>query len=368
MNGLMANKINRIRVTQVKRISMPIFIAMLLAVLATAGCSPLPDKTPQKAATETKSFEPAAQLSSKQDAHNGSEGATESNQPTPAALLAKINGKPLLMESLHEVLVQDYGLPIARQLIADELVRCELEKQNLPVEVTASQIEIENRRAMSKILPPENAPSPEQMESLLPQLLAQRNITRRMYFATMARNARLARLAAKRVTVTEDDISYEFFTQYDGKYRVRHIQVPDAGEAEKILRKIEAGEDFEQLARKYSTNPSRKTGGWLPDIGPRSAPDIVPPVLRENIRALKKPGQVSNIVQVGTNYHILKLEEIVPPGNVKFEDVKDRLRDIVRDKKIDLLQMKIMQELFRNATIEYINPTIRAQSMRGSKP
>ena len=183
----------------------------------------------------------------------------------------------------------------------------------------------------------------------------------------VARNARLAKLAAKRVTITEEDIHQEFFTQYDGKYRVRHIQVPDAGEGEKILQKIEAGEDFEQLAFKYSTNPSGKTGGWLPDIGPRSAPDNVPPVLAKNIRALKKPGQVSNIVQVGTNYHILKLEKIVPPENVKFEDVKNQLRDIVRDKKIDRLQPRIMQELFRNATIEYINPTIRAQSKRGSK-
>ena len=346
---------------------MPIFMAMLLAVLSTGGCEPVADKTPQDATTETEPFESAAQPPSKQNTRSDSEDAAEPN-PTPGDLLVMVNGKPLLMDSLHDALVQDYGLPIAQQLIFDELVRRELEKQNLPPEVTARQIEIENQRAMRKILQFENAPSPEQMESLLPQLLAQRNITRRMYFAVMARNARLAQLAAKRVTVTEDDIREEFFTQYDGKYRVRHIQVPDAGEGEKILKKIDAGEDFEQLARKHSTNPSGKTGGWLPDIGPRSAPDIVPPVLRKNIRALKKPGQVSNIVQVGTNYHILKLEKIIPPGNVKFEDVKDRLRDIVRDKKIDILQMTIMQELFRNATIEYINPTIRAQSERGPKP
>ena len=140
---------------------MPVYVTTLLAVLATTGCRPVPHNTSQKAETDTKPLEPAAQLSSEQDAQSGSEGATQSNQPTPKALLAKVNGNPLFMESLHEVLVQDYGFPIARQPIADELVLRELEKQNIPPEVTTRQIEIENRRAMSKYFQSDKPLSPE---------------------------------------------------------------------------------------------------------------------------------------------------------------------------------------------------------------
>ncbi len=293
---------------------------------------------------------------------------TSAGEAAPA-LLARVNGNPIPASRMHDALVRDYGLGVAQQLIADELVRQALERKNLPTDVTDRQIEIENYRAITKIFQfDEDAPTPEQMNSLLDQLLAQKNITRRAWEVTMARNARLARLADRRVKVTDEDLRQEFFARYDGKLKVRHIQVPSMILAQEVSDKAQGGADFEQLAFRYSTNPSGKTGGWLPDIGPRNAPETVPPNLVRAARALKQPGDLSNIVQVGTNFHILKLEEILPPRKVKFNEVKGKLRHLVREKKVDELQPILMKELIDKAQIEYLDPILRARRKQGMTP
>ena len=48
--------------------------------------------------------------------------------------------------------------------------------------------------------------------------------------------------------------------------RFRHILVKHEYEAQDILRKLEAGEDFTSLARKFSTCGSAANGGDLGDL------------------------------------------------------------------------------------------------------
>lgn len=289
---------------------------------------------------------------------------------TPQRLLARVNGQAVDMDKLYDALVRDNGLRVSQQLIADELVRQELQRRNLPTNVTDQEIELETHRALEKVFQFEKTSSPEPRDGLLNQLLAQKNITRRMWDATMARNALLARLADNdpRVKVTEEDLRREFFEQYDGKLKVRHVQVPTMTQAQEVMEKARAGADFAQLAFQYSTNPSGKNDGWLPVIGPRNAPEVVPPTIVRAARALKKPGDVSNIVQVGSNFHVLKLEEIIPPQKVTYSKVQGKLRHLVRDKNIDRLQPIIMKELIDKAKIEYVEPIIRSQVKRGNRP
>jgi len=48
----------------------------------------------------------------------------------------------------------------------------------------------------------------------------------------------------------------------------RHILVKTQGEAEKLKKRIKAGEDFAKLAKKYSQCPSGKKGGDLGEFRP----------------------------------------------------------------------------------------------------
>ena len=91
-------------------------------------------------------------------------------------------------------------------------------------------------------------------------------------------------------------------TQVAGfKIHAAHILVKDRATAEKVLAELKAGAKFEDLARKYSIDPSKANGG---DLGYFQRGDLLPEF--ENAVLKLKPGQVSGIVHTKLGYHIIK--------------------------------------------------------------
>lgn len=81
----------------------------------------------------------------------------------------------------------------------------------------------------------------------------------------------------------------------------RHILVPHQYEAEDILKKIKAGESFEEMARIFSKCPSNRQGGDLGKFG-RGRMDEV---FEEAAFALAK-GDVSEPVRTRFGYHLIQ--------------------------------------------------------------
>lgn len=91
-------------------------------------------------------------------------------------------------------------------------------------------------------------------------------------------------------------------TQVAGyKIHAAHILVKDRATAEKVLAELKAGAKFEDLARKYSIDPSNANGG---DLGYFQRGDLLPEF--ENAVIKLKPGQISGIVRTKLGYHIIK--------------------------------------------------------------
>src|SRR5207249_3716580 len=83
---------------------------------------------------------------------------------------------------------------------------------------------------------------------------------------------------------------------------LRLISVKTEKEAVDLLARLQAGEAFEELARKYSTDASSRAGGYL---GMVATSDLK----REFQKALKgiHPGQISPIVKLGQEYVLLQI-------------------------------------------------------------
>ena len=144
--------------------------------------------------------------------------------------------------------------------------------------------------------------------------------------------------AAVAVSKAEVQAFYEreqALMQRPEEIRVRHIligrpegadQETKRAEAEALLVRIKAGEDFARLATLYSEGPSRTRGG---DVGFFSAGSMVA-TFEKAAFALQQPGDVSEVVETKFGYHIIRLEERRGGDIAAFEDVAIQIHDHLR--------------------------------------
>ena len=84
--------------------------------------------------------------------------------------------------------------------------------------------------------------------------------------------------------------------------RAAHILIPDEKKAKDLKARIDAGEDFADLAKKWSHCPSKKKGG---DLGWFKKGDMVPEF--EAAAFAAKTGDVVGPVKTQFGWHIIKI-------------------------------------------------------------
>jgi len=134
----------------------------------------------------------------------------------------------------------------------------------------------------------------------------------------------------------------------DREINTRHILLKTEEEAKQVQGKLQKGEDFTELAKKYSIDPNvRTTGG---EIGFQPKGSLIPEYENASFK-LMKIGQVSGIVKTQFGYHIIRLEGVKPPSYVPFEEVKDFIKQKNAQEKQKEVLEKYIEELKKNAKI-----------------
>ncbi len=117
-------------------------------------------------------------------------------------------------------------------------------------------------------------------------------------------------------------------------------------QAEEIMDRLKKGEDFSELAYKYSMDDWRVKGG---DMGIVHKGRLMPEI--EEVAFRLKGGEIS-IVESIYGYHIIKVEERIPETQLTFDEVKERLRKDIEDKNKGMNEEALIKRLKENARIE----------------
>ncbi|SHJ08368.1 peptidylprolyl isomerase [Lutispora thermophila] len=151
----------------------------------------------------------------------------------------------------------------------------------------------------------------------------------------------------KNVEIADEELADYYGRHINEFYKVKasHILLDTEEEARKILERVKAGEDFNALAKEYSTDPSAKQNSG--SLGYFRQGDMVESF--EQAAFALKPGEISDIVKSEYGYHIIKVEE---KSIDKFEDVKNELRNALITEKKSKSYDEALEEMMSNVKIE----------------
>lgn len=116
--------------------------------------------------------------------------------------------------------------------------------------------------------------------------------------------------------------------------------------AEEIRQRAAAGEDFSQLARRFSEDPSTASLGG--DLGYVERGRLVPQV--EEVTFALEPGEISEPVRSTFGYHIIQVSDVERPD---FESVAERYRSRLMEGKMGELEQAYIDSLFDTASPDF---------------
>ena len=341
--------------------------AAALAALLALGCASNPGADPAgrfpapaqnvtappsataDVATAGARGEPAPAVVSPNGAGSGTNSVREpaAGAASRDVIVARLGDRPITMGELMAPLIESHGLSA---LLA--LVQLELAKESaaqVGATVVDSDFAAERKRTLDKLFEESDEKIDKRIEiarrmeraedvakleeekrgehaQLLEQFLTQKNITPAEFDLLLRTNTYLRKRCEvqSRGQITEEMLRNEFGIQYEEKIQGRHIQLDAPQEAWEAKRRLAAGEPFEKVATEMSRNATSKAlGGQMP---PFSRKDTrFPPAFKDVAFALGE-GQVSDIVEAGNAWHIVKVEKRVLPKALTFEQQRELLQ------------------------------------------
>ena len=114
------------------------------------------------------------------------------------------------------------------------------------------------------------------------------------------------------------------------EYNARHILVADEDTAKEVIKLLDSGSDFSELAKEKSTGPSGASGGKLGWFG---AGQMVKP-FSDAAAELEKGAYTKAPVQTQFGWHVIILDDVRDSTPPPFDDVKDRIKMLLANQQL----------------------------------
>ncbi|MBN2432744.1 MAG: peptidyl-prolyl cis-trans isomerase [Acidobacteria bacterium] len=138
------------------------------------------------------------------------------------------------------------------------------------------------------------------------------------------------------------------------RIKASHILVKTEEEANQVKAELNQGGDWNELAKKYSSERGTRDRGG--DLGYFSRNRM--PAEFESVAFAMNPGEISDPIKTPLGYHIIRLEDKKPAEQSPFDEVKARIQNKLmsemRQQKVD----GIREQLFKKYNVEIFTDKI----------
>ncbi|QIK37992.1 peptidylprolyl isomerase [Caldichromatium japonicum] len=248
--------------------------------------------------------------------------AEQQTADSPETLIATVNGKPYRLDVFRALLIDRLqgrsaqNNPQVQQQLVEEFMNLAVASQE------AERRKLEQNR----------------------EVIAALELARMQILANAALTA-----MANEIEVSDKELK-DAYDQLQKKmsrteYKARHILVKEENEAKNLIKQLDKGAKFEDLAKKHSEGPTGKDGG---DLGWVDPAQMVAP-FGEALTKLKPRTYTKEPVQTQFGWHIIKLEETRQGKPPAFEEIKPQLVNLVKRQKIG----ERLNDMGKNADIKF---------------
>lgn len=238
--------------------------------------------------------------------------------------VATVGNTDISKEALYEEMVSAYGADTLSVMITDEIIR--QEAANSDVEVTAEEIEAELTSY---------AESYGGIESL-ETVLASSGVTTADLEADIEMYLSIEKLIGSDIEITDEEIT-AYFEENKEAYgqaatvEASHILVATQEEAEEVKAKLDAGEDFSELAAEYSTDTTTAEIGG--ELGPFAAGEMT--AAFEEAAFSMEAGDISDPVETEYGFHIIQVTGKTEAVEATLEDAKEEIYDVLFETELN---------------------------------
>lgn len=335
------------------------FVLLALVLVSAAGCRKTP-AAETTAAAQTPAAAPEAPAAPK---------------PLPAELpdvLARVNGQPVTRTDFDRLVsnIEAGRGPIPPER-RDEVLRAALDQlityTLMKQEAAARKLVVAEADVESQL---------QQMQKQFPndaefkKALTARNTSVDQLKADARTDMAIDRMVEAELATTTAATEAEakaFYDQNPDKFqqgeavRASHILIMANGkadeatkkaaraEADALLKRARAGEDFAALAKEHSDDGSKEQGG---DLGFFQRGRMVPEF--DKAAFALEPNQISDVVTTQFGYHIIKLMEKKGATTVPYDQVKGQIVEYLTNQKKQQRVEAFIEEAKKRATIEVL--------------